>query len=111
MNVRGVCATAPLNGVTTYAVMADPPSVVGAVQCTVADALPGVAAAAVGTPGAVGNVTEFVSAEAGPEPTALRAVTAHVYALPFVKLETVIGLDVLVAEPAAPPLLDVHVAV
>ena len=51
----GLCAVAPMYGVTVYAVIADPPSF-GAVQLTVADALPAVAVTPVGAAGAVGAV-------------------------------------------------------
>ena len=56
------------------------PLFAGALQVSVALALPGVAAAAVGAAGAVGaeGVTGFDAADAGPVPTALVAVTVNV---------------------------------
>jgi hypothetical protein len=108
VNVRTGWATAPLNGVTTYPVIAEPPLLAGAVHRTVAAALPGTAAGAVGAPGAAGKVTELEAADATPEPTALRAVTAHVYALPFVSVVTEIGLVVLVADLVTPAFVEVH---
>ena len=48
----GVCAVAPMNGVTVYDVIGLPPSA-GAVQVTTADAFPAVAVTLVGAPGAV----------------------------------------------------------
>ncbi len=51
----------------------------------------------VGAPGTVAGVAELLAAEARLEPTALRAVTVQVYAVPLVNPETVIGLDAAVA--------------
>ena len=67
--------------------MADPPSVAGAVQDTVAEALPATAVAAVGAPGAVvaaAGVTE-ADVPAAPVPAALVAVTEKVYGVPSVR--------------------------
>jgi hypothetical protein len=53
-------------------------------------------------------------AEAGPDPRALVAVTEHVYVLPVVTDATVIGAAAApecVPVLAAPPLLEVHLAV
>ena len=65
-------------GVIVYWVMVLPP-LPGAVQVTVAEALPAVALTFVGFPGMVfAGVTAFDEAEAGPVPTALVAVTLNV---------------------------------
>ena len=61
--------------------MALPPLEAGAVQVTVAEALPAVAVPMVGAPGTVAGavgVTELEAAEAGPVPTALIAATVKV---------------------------------
>jgi hypothetical protein len=57
--------------------MADPP-LLGAVQLTVAAALPAVAVAPVGAPGVVEGTTALEAAEAALVPTALVAVTVKV---------------------------------
>src|SRR5207253_4443256 len=67
--------------VTVYEVMALPPSLTGAVQETVAEALPAVAEAAVGAPGTVAGafgVTQFGGAAGGLWPTAFVAMTVNV---------------------------------
>jgi hypothetical protein len=60
--------------------MALPPLLAGAVQLTVALALPAVAITPVGAPGTVAaaGVTADEAAEAGPAPIALLAVTVNV---------------------------------
>lgn len=63
----------------------------GAVNVTVADALPAVAVPIVGAPGTVAGVTTFEAAEAGPVPTALVAVTVQDTGVPFASPATVIG--------------------
>ena len=70
-----------------------PPFEAGGEKVTVACALPAVAVPIVGAPGTVAGVTLFEAAEAGPVPIALVALTVKVYAVPFVKPVTVIGLD------------------
>ncbi len=50
VTVVGVCAVVPMNGVTVYLVIVLPPLLDGAVQLTVADALPAVAVTPVGAP-------------------------------------------------------------
>ena len=55
-----------------------PPVSVGAVQLTVAEALPAVAVPIVGAAGAVAGVTLLEAAEAGPVPAALVAATVKV---------------------------------
>ena len=66
-------------------------------KLTVACWLPAVAVTAVGAPGTVAGVTLLEAADAGPVPIALVAVTVKVYAVPFVRPVTVIGLDAPVA--------------
>ena len=80
VTVTGVCAAEPMNGVTVYVVIVLPPLFVGAVQVTVADALPAVAVTPVGAPGTPGplGVTAFDGDDAGPSPVALVAVTVNV---------------------------------
>jgi hypothetical protein len=58
--------------------MALPPLLAGAVQLTVALALPATAVTAVGAPGVDSGVTAAEAAEAGPVPAALVAVTVNV---------------------------------
>ena len=61
--------------------MGEPPSLAGAVQVTVACAVPAVAVPMVGAPGTVAaeaGVTELEAAEAGPVPMALVALTVNV---------------------------------
>ena len=81
-----------------------PPSNVGALKLTVAVVLPAAALKFVGAPGFViaAGVTLFDTADAGPVPVptgpgAFVAVTVNVYAVPFVKPVTVMGLIVPVA--------------
>ena len=106
--------------VTRYCVIGAPPLLAGAVNVTLACALPGVAVPIVGAPaattGAVG-VTLFDGAEGAPVPALLVAVTVNVYAVPLVSPVTTIGdpAPVLNTPPglavtrycviAAPPLL------
>jgi hypothetical protein len=58
--------------------MVEPPLLAGAVNVTVAWALPPVAVPIVGAPGTVIGVTELLAPEAVPRPTALLAVTVKV---------------------------------
>ena len=69
--------------------MADPPLEAGAVQVTVAEALPTVAVPMVGAPGSVAGVTVLDWAEAGPVPMLLMAATVKVYAVRLVSPVTV----------------------
>ena len=62
-----------------------PPSEAGAVQETVACALPAVADTAVGAPGTPNGVTLLEAAEAAPLPAALVAVTVKVTAVPLAR--------------------------
>jgi hypothetical protein len=93
--------------VTVYEVIVEPPSETGAVNETVAWALPGVAEAEVGAPGIVAGVTLFDGSEAEPSPTAFVATTVNVYAVPLVRPDTTIGDEVPV--PVNPPGLEVTV--
>jgi hypothetical protein len=81
----------------------------GAVNDTVAWALPAVAVPMVGAPGTVvaaAGVTLLDAADATLDPTEFLAVTVKVYAVPLVRPVTVIGLVVPVANF---PSLDVTV--
>ena len=78
--------------------IADPPLLAGAVQLTVACALPAVAVPIVGAPGAVMTicgVTGVVAPENAPVPAEFTAATSNVYAVPFVSP----AMIVLVAAP------------
>jgi hypothetical protein len=101
-------------------VIADPPSLSGAVQLTVALALPLVTTTAVGASATASGTTEFDADELDEEPTELVATTLNVYDSPFVRPATVQYVvnrldDVQVAPPGvevavypeivAPPLL------
>ena len=65
--------------------MVEPPFDAGAVNVTVACALPAVAVAPVGAPGTVAGVTLFDAADGALVPIALVAVTVKVYAVPLVR--------------------------
>ena len=73
----------------SYFVIAEPPLLAGAVQRTVADALPAVALPIVGAPGAVAGapcgVTLFERADALLSPTEFCARTVNWYGVPFVR--------------------------
>ena len=73
-----VAVTLPGEEVTVYCVIDAPPSDAGAVQDTVASALPPVTDTPVGAPGTVAGVTEFDASEEGPVPIELVAVTVKV---------------------------------
>ena len=80
--------------------IAEPPLLAGAVNATLALALPAVTVPIVGAPGTVRGVTD-AELDAALDPTALFALTVQAYALPFVRPVTTIGLDVPVAVTAA----------
>jgi hypothetical protein len=84
-----VAVRPPGAAVTVYAVIAEPPSLAGAVQDTTAWVFPGVEVTATGAPGTVRGVTAAEAAEAGDVPTALVAVTVSVYAVPLLRPVTV----------------------
>jgi hypothetical protein len=92
-------------------VIVAPPLLAGGVNVTEADAFPRVALPIVGAPGTVAGTKLFDAADGAPVPTALVAVTLQVYALPFVRPDTTIGLPDPVFEPKTPPSVDVHVTV
>ena len=54
-----------------------------------------------GAPGSPNGVTAFDGAEGGLVPLMFVAVTVNVYAIPFVRPDTTIGLEVPVARHAA----------
>lgn len=60
--------------------------------------LPAVTEIAVGGSGTVAGVTELLAAEDKLLPTAFVAITVNVYAVPFVRPVTVMGLPVEVAK-------------
>ena len=73
----------PAEEVTVYPVIAEPPFEAGAVQVTVAEALPATAETPVGAPGTVGGVTGDDAAEGKELPTAFMARTVNVTAVPL----------------------------
>ena len=77
VTVTGAVTPAALD-VTVYELMALPPFDAGAVQDTVAWALPAVAVTAVGAPGTVAGVTLLDASDAALVPTAFVAVTVKV---------------------------------
>ena len=95
--------------VTVYPVMAEPPSLAGAVKFTVAVVLPAVAVPIVGAPGGPVGVTLLDAAEAGPVPMPLVAVTVKVYAVALVRPVTLIELHGEEQVPVKPPGLEVAV--
>ena len=84
-----------------------PPVLAGAVNDTVACALPATAAIAVGAPGTVAGITLLDAAEGAPLPTAFVATTVNVYAVPFVRPVTVNGLPA--PDDVSPPGFDATV--
>ena len=87
---------------TLYPVIAEPPSLTGAVHDTTAWAFPGTADTAVGGSGAILGVVAALASDAGDVPTTLVAVTVNVYAVPFVRPETVAVLTPVVLTVAPP---------
>src|ERR1019366_7560314 len=75
--------------VNVYAVMAEPPLLVGAVQDTAALASAALADTALGAPGTVLGVTPALASEAVEGPTMLVALTVNLYAVPLVRPVTV----------------------
>jgi hypothetical protein len=94
-------------------VIAGPPLLVGAVNATDALPLPAVAVSIVGVPGTIANagVTADDALDVVPVPTELVATTENVYAVPFVRPVTVMGVDVPVAVTALPPPTGVAITV
>jgi len=93
----------PALQLTVYPVMAAPPLSAGATKLTANAPRPPVIVTPVGTPGNPTGKTEFDAADAAPVPTSFVAVTVQMYAVPFVRPVTVIGLmvPVAVSEPQA----------
>src|SRR5450759_3721553 len=95
--------------------MAAPPPAAGAVQVTVAAALPAVAGPMVG---AAGTVTGVTAAEAGPVPPALVAATVKVYTVPLVRPATTrlvagagtVSVCTAAVAPAAKALSLIHIS-
>src|SRR5690349_5492568 len=95
--------------------MGDPPSLDGAVQVTVAAALPAVAVRPCGAPGSPVGVTRVDAADGGLVPAAFVAVIVKVNAVPLARPATVTGLaggvPVNVWVTAVPPAAGVAVTV
>jgi len=85
------------DNMTVYPVMALPPSDAGGEKFTVICESPGVAVTFCGAVGTVTGVTVPDGDAAGLVPKAFVAVTVIVYAVPFVRFVTVIGLEAPVA--------------
>jgi hypothetical protein len=77
---------------------------VNATDAVVADSV------TVGAPGTVAGTKPFDAADGALAPCEFRAVTLHVYVLPFVRPDTISGLAEPVFVPVAPP-VAVQVAV
>jgi hypothetical protein len=86
-----------------------PPVLAGAVQLTVAEALPVVGAPIVGAPGVVAGVTLVEELENNPEPMMLMAATVNVYASPLVRLVTMQLVEVLDVEDGHASVVGVEV--
>jgi len=97
----------PGDDVTVYEVTAVPPLAAGALKLTVACVFPATADTPVGAPGTILGVTLLDAPDALLVPTVLVAVTVNVYAVPFVKPVTVMGL--VEPLPVNPPCEDVTV--
>jgi hypothetical protein len=82
----------------------------GAVNATDAVVADSVTVAPVGAPGTVAGTKPFDAADGALAPCEFRAVTLHVYVLPFVRPDTISGLAEPVFVPVAPP-VAVQVAV
>src|SRR5260370_42027373 len=83
--------------------MAAPPLEAGAVQLTVAWALPAVVVTFVGAPGVVAGVTAFEAADGWPVPAALVAGTVKVEPVPLVRPITGALVGVAAAGGGQPP--------
>ena len=82
--------------IAVYDVIVAPPLDEGALHATRAEAFRERADAAIGAPGTVRGTTAADGLEAGPVPTPLVAVTAKMYAVPFVRPVTVQVVPVVV---------------
>jgi len=99
VNTFPTVTAVPVDGVTLYPVIAEPFEA-GAVQVTVADALPATAETPVGAPGTVDGITAADAEEAVEGPRAFLATTVNVVEVPLVSpvmlavrtLPTVTGL-------------------
>ena len=78
---------------------------------TTGEVEPDAALTFVGAAGLSAGAMAFEGPDAGPVPTPLVAVTAHVYVLPRVRPFTTIALTAPLADPVTPPLVEVQVAV
>jgi hypothetical protein len=92
-----------------YPVMAEPP-VAGVTNATLKLAFPRVTAGVAGAEGVVAGIVDTEATDSVLLPTAFVACAVHVYVLPFVSADTMSGEETLVWLPAAPPSLDVQVA-
>src|SRR4051794_11212433 len=90
----------PVRTCTRYAVIGEPPLLIGATHRTVACALPRVAVTPVGGSGRPAGVTGADGADSGLAPTPFSARTWNVYAVPLVRLVTF-----CVVAPAAMPVM------
>ena len=87
----------PKHDFTTYAVITDPPSNVGAPQETsTPPVLSGFDFTSVGTPGKVRGVTATEGSESSPGPAVFTAATLKKYSTPFVRPLTTAGLSAMV---------------
>ena len=93
-----------------YERIAKPPLLAGASNATVIDASPRVTLVIVGAPGAAPGTTGSDAKDALLVPTPLVAVTVQVYVFAFVSPVTVIGEDVPVSVPGAPPSSELQLA-
>ena len=83
----------------------------GAANATVSFPTPRVSVGAAGAEGVVAGTVDAEAVDAVPLPATLVASTVHVYVLPFVKVDTTIDEVAPEFDPAAPPSLDVQLAV
>jgi hypothetical protein len=97
------------SAVTVYPVIALPSVLAGALQLTVAEALPPAGAPMVGVPGVVAGVTLAEELENEPVPTTLMAATVNVYASPLVSPVTVQVVAVLDVEEGHASVVGVEV--
>jgi hypothetical protein len=87
----------PVEAVTLYPVIGDPPLLAGGKNETVACPFPAEADTAVGAPGTALGVTTLEGADGGLNPRAFLALTVNEYGVPFVRPVTTIGDVVPVA--------------
>ena len=99
-----VHAKEPGDEVTVYEVISPPPLEVGANQVTTTDDEPDIPATDRGALGVVAGVIEEVGLADIPEPFLLMATTEKVYAVPFVRPQTMHVSAPLVLQVAPPGL-------